>query len=112
MSASSNHSLFDKKGSAFSEKAPFAGAFSFRDPYFPNSSGGSKKADLLSLLDGCEPMSECILIARRSASVFDSAFAWNACHPKSYRMIFFHHGSVDSNQHVHQRRPFSDLSVP
>jgi hypothetical protein len=33
---------------------------------------------LPSFLNGGEP--ECILIPRRSASAFDSTFAWNACH--------------------------------
>jgi hypothetical protein len=32
----------------------------------------------MSLLDGGEPVPECILIARRCASTFNSAFAWNA----------------------------------
>ena len=39
-----------------------------------------QKPSVLSLLDGSEPVPECILIARRSASVFYSAFARNACH--------------------------------
>jgi hypothetical protein len=52
----------------------------------------SQEAGVLSFLDGGEAVPECILIARRSASAFHSAFAWNACqsYPESYRMIFVH----------------------
>jgi ketosteroid isomerase-like protein len=41
---------------------------------------GRQKPGVLSLLDSGEPVPECILITRRSASTCKSAFAWNACH--------------------------------
>ena len=52
----------------------------------------SQGTGILSFFDGGEAMPECILITWRSASAFDSAFAWNACHsyPEPYRMIFVH----------------------
>src|SRR4029077_947121 len=40
----------------------------------------SQGTGLLAFFDGGEAMPECILITWRSASAFDSAFAWNPCH--------------------------------
>ncbi len=39
-----------------------------------------QKPGVLTLLDGRQPVPKCILIARRSASTLNSAFAWYACH--------------------------------
>jgi hypothetical protein len=60
---------------------------------------------LAPLLNSRKPVLECILIAWRTASAFDSTFAWNTCHsyPESgddFRLFYQRHVRLFTGQNI------------
>jgi hypothetical protein len=61
-------------------------------------------AFLAAFLNGREPMLEGIHVVSRSASAFDSTFAWNACHSypdrNDFRLFYQRHVRLFTGQNI------------